>query len=70
MIELLRLREASGAKSIVIVQPQISEKAYAAARSVTSGTDALRARLLDTLLNGARAPITGYGADLVVHGCA
>jgi hypothetical protein len=69
MIELLQCRGARDKKRVVIVQPHISETMCAKIEASHDGdADTRRMMLLETLLNSARGPVTGLGADLIVIG--
>jgi hypothetical protein len=71
-IEIMSARLSTDATEIVVVQPHVSEMVYKRVREEESdGTPSqnlLRLRLLETLLNSARASIVKAGADLTVIG--
>lgn len=70
-LESLQCRGAREKKFVVIVQPHVSELMYTKLQSTgeaPANTDQYRMMLLETLLNSARGPVTGLGAELVVIG--
>jgi hypothetical protein len=71
-LEQLRHRPARQKKSVVILQPHVSQVLYNAVQPPSSATpleaNALRLMQLETLLNASRGAVTGLGADLHVIG--
>jgi hypothetical protein len=71
-LEQLRHRQARQKKSVVILQPHISQVLYNSvqppANSTPPDANALRLMQLETLLNASRGAVTGLGADLHVIG--
>lgn len=69
LIEALKLQSPRVGFEVLIVQPHLRKTMHTHLRSSTSpssGKDALRLDLLDTLLNSARGAIVGRGAELHV----
>lgn len=64
MLEYLAVVSARAARRIIVVQPHVTKGAYETSWASAS----MPVRLLDTLLNSARAAITGVGAELQVWG--
>ena len=71
-LEQLKNRPARAKKSVVILQPHVSQVQYNRVQPPADGTppdvNALRLMQLETLLNASRSAVTGLGADLWVIG--
>jgi len=71
-LEQLKNRPARAKKSVVILQPHVSQVQYNRVQPPSDGTapdvNALRLMQLETLLNASRSAVTGLGADLWVIG--
>jgi hypothetical protein len=71
-LDQLRQRRARQKKSVVILQPHVSQVLYNAVQPSTNSTppdaNALRLMQFETLLHASRGAITGLGADLHLIG--
>lgn len=70
-LEQLKNRPARAKKSVVILQPHVSQVQYNRVQPPADGTpdvNAMRLMQLETLLNAGRSAVTGLGADLWVVG--
>jgi hypothetical protein len=70
MLDALDGRNKAVPAKVLVVQPHVTHSAYVKARAEDDSIAGWQLRLLETLLNGARATAIGLGSDLTVVGAA